>query len=92
MPKLATNTLLAVAGKVYSFKAETMVVPSVQLVKVYPTLGTAVTVTELLALKVPLPLLVPPNNGSEETAMLYCAVKLATSVLFPEVKGVIGIR
>ena len=34
MAKLATNTLFAVIGNVYSFSADKTVVPSVQLVKV----------------------------------------------------------
>jgi len=59
-----------------------MLAPSVQFVKVYPTAGTALTVTEAPELNEPPPPVVPPNNGLDESATVNCAiiaVKFATN-------------
>ena len=80
--KLATKALFALIGKVKSESVETIVVPSVQFVKVYPVAGTALTVTEVPELKEPAPVVVPPSKGFEDNATVYLtAVKLATKVL-----------
>ncbi len=80
--KLATKVLLAVIGKVKFASVETMFAPSFQFVKVYPTAGTALTVTEVPELNEPAPVVVPPSKGFEDNATVYLtAVKLATKVL-----------
>jgi hypothetical protein len=60
---------------------------SVQFVNVYPAFAVAVTVTEEPELNGPLPLVVPPANGIDDSVTVYCVgtieVKFATSVLFP---------
>ena len=69
--KLATNTLFALIGNVKSLSVDTTVVPSVQLVNVYPTVGTALTVTEAPALYKPPPVVVPPAIASDESVTEY---------------------
>ncbi len=62
-----------------------MFAPSFQFVKVYPTAGTALTVTEVPEVNEPAPVVVPPSKGFEDNATVYSigfAVKLATKALF----------
>ena len=61
-----------------------MFVPSVQLVNVNPTAGTALTVTDSPESNVPPPVVVPLNNGLDESPTLNVgtlAVKLAVTFL-----------
>jgi hypothetical protein len=54
---------------------------AVQLTKLKPLLGVAVTVSELPAANVPPPLTVPSALGEALTAIVYCTgVKFATRV------------
>jgi hypothetical protein len=58
----------------------------VQLTKVCPVLGVAVTICELPSANVPPPVTVPSAVGEALTASLYCfglTVRVAVRVVFP---------